>query len=447
MQKRRKRDTRGNRKYTEAERKKILEDVELIGRMSTIQKYDLPASTLRNWLKKPNGGPQSAETSQKKSKAPESKEEEEEQQQQQQQQQRKQKVGRPVDASKASHKSHVSKRYTSSQKKQILEYASEHGVSSASKKYDVSRYSIYEWQRKESLAQKGQGLSPTSGPEPEDIEAQRDMEILNEWRQHVGLGPSQIRNQLRRKGIKVAVQTVRRVMESAGYRPPKVEHRGHERRYESIRPNHLWHLDFVQRYINRVSTFTLILLDDYSRFVVGHGVDKSERADFVIETFDKAVQRYGRPEMIMNDKGSAFWSWKGISRFSALLTELGIDQIIAEHKEWNGKVEVFNGNLHKELFDVHRFYDVSEMKHALKVHLDWYNHKRTHHGLGGLLVPADRYYGRVEEVLAQIEAGDHQTDNDIPGLRDRCLELFKIVSHNGIPQVWLMGKNILTFEK
>jgi hypothetical protein len=32
-----------------------------------------------------------------------------------------------------------------------------------------------------------------------------------------------------------------------------------------------------------------------------------------------------------------------------------------------------------------------------------YDCERVHEGLGGLLVPADRYVGRSEEVLAQIE--------------------------------------------
>ena len=68
----------------------------------------------------------------------------------------------------------------------------------------------------------------------------------------------------------------------------------------------------------------------------------------------------------MHDKGSAFWSWKGISRFTALLTEMGIDMVVAEHKEWNGKVEVFNANLHKELFDVQRFSDVAEMRRRIE---------------------------------------------------------------------------------
>ena len=130
-------------------------------------------------------------------------------------------------------------------------------------------------------------------------------------------------------------------MEDAGYRPPKVRSHPHDERFEAVRPNHLWALDFLHRYINRTSTFTLILIDDHSRFVVGHGVDDAERADLVIQTFTDAVTRHGKPEMVLHDKGAAFWSWRGISRFTALLTELGIDQIAAEHKEWNGKIEEF----------------------------------------------------------------------------------------------------------
>jgi transposase InsO family protein len=338
----------------------------------------------------------------------------------------------------------AAKRYTPSQRGEILEYAAKHSVTEASQEHDVSRWTIYDWQRKVKRAAEGKGPSPTSGPAPQEIEARRDKEILDEWHRHPGLGPSQIRNQLRRKSIKVSVHTVRRVMEDAGYRPPKVKRDPHDERFEAVRPNHIWHLDFLHRHINRASTFTLIVIDDHSRFVVGHGVDDAERADLVIRTFEEAVTRHGKPEMVLHDKGSAFWSWRGISRFTALLTELGIDQIPAEHKEWNGKLEVFNANLSKELFDAHRFYDVAEMRRRLASHLHWYNHRRTHHALGGLLVPADRYYGRAEEVLARIEAGaGADASLDTLELRDRVLEFFKVVSVDGRPEVWLMGQKIL----
>lgn len=337
----------------------------------------------------------------------------------------------------------VARSYTPSERAEILEYAAAKSITEAGKRFDVSRFSIYEWQRKLGAAAKGEGPSPTSGPGVREIEARRDKEILDEWSRHPGLGPSQIRNQLRRKSVKVSVHTARRVMEDAGYRPPKVARHPHDQRFEAVRPNHLWHLDFVHRNIHRANTFTLILIDDHSRFVVGQGVDDAERADMVIGTFERAVARYGRPEMVMHDRGAAFWAWNGISRFTALLTEMGIDQLVAVDKEHNGKIEVFNANLAKELFDVQRFADVGEMRRRLDTHLHWYNHGRTHHALGGLLVPADRYYGRVDEVLARIEAGAGRDVGDGIDLRARSLDLFKVTSRDGVPEVWLMGRKLI----
>jgi transposase-like protein len=347
----------------------------------------------------------------------------------------------PAVAAPTGPRKRVARSYTPSEKAQALEHAAAHGVSATAAQLGMSRFAIYDWQRKLAKATAGEGPSPTSGPAPQEIEAQRDREILGEWRKHPGLGPSQIRNQLRRRNVKVSVTTARRVMEDAGYRPPKIKRVPHDERFEAVRPNHLWHLDYVQRYIHRAKTHTLILIDDCARFVTGHGVDDAERAELVIVTFEQAVARHGKPESVMHDRGAAFWAWRGISRFTALLTELGIDQVVAEEKEHNGKIEVFNGNLHKELFDRHQFYDLAEMKRRLAAHLSWYNHARTHHALGGLLVPADRYYGRAQEVLARIEAGAGR-DGDELELRDRCLELFKVVSKNGAPEVWLLGQRL-----
>jgi putative transposase len=412
------------RKYTDEERADILRDAEHIGVAATADKHGIPQSTVSNWRnRKARRAPEASGQAELEPVASPEPDEVVEA------------------AATTTSKARVARSYTPSEKARALEYAAEHGVTKAAEHFGISRFSLYEWQRKLNKAVAGEGPSPTSGPAPADIEQQRDREILGEWRAHPGLGPSQVRNQLRRRGIKVAVATVRRVMEDAGYRPPKVKRQPHDERFEAVRPNHMWHLDFVHRNINRASTFTLILIDDCARFVVGHGVEDAERAQIVIDTFEEAVRRHGKPERVMHDRGAAFWSWRGISRFTALLTEMGIDQVVAEHKEHNGKIEVFNANLAKELFDRHRFYDLAEMKRRLASHLHWYNHARTHHALGGLLVPADRYYGRDEEVLARIEAGAQPGGDDLE-LRDRCLELFKVVSKGGSPEVWLLGKRL-----
>ncbi len=414
---------RKRRSYTAEQRRKAVADVPRLGLCAAARKHDnMPPSTLHQWVNSPDAkSSRKAEESERAE--PNARDESE------------------LAAQSSAKPRQPAKHYTPSQKAKILEYSATHGVSAASEEFKVSRNSIYDWKHRVERAAAGKGDSPTTGPSAVEIEQQRDKEILDEYKRHPGLGPSQITNQLRRKGVKVGVNTARRVMVDAGYRPPKVKSEGHDKRFEAVRPNHLWHLDYVQRYINRASTHTLILLDDHSRYVLGHGVDDVERASLVISTFEEAVQRHGRPEMVMNDKGSAFWSWRGISRFTALLTELGVDQIAAKHKEWNGKLEVFNANIQKELFDAHRFRDVAEMRRRLAAHLHWYNHGRTSHALGGLLVPADRYYGLADQVLARIEAGGWR-DTDPLDLRDRCLELFKVVSRNGSPEVWLMGQKL-----
>ncbi len=453
------------RSYTNEEREAVLVDVPALGISAAARKHGVPQTTLTKWAQVAGAKTMARKSKERARPRRKRKGAAEEETRDGQvaagqagaEQAENTKVGAPPAEAKREEpaatmqppvrrplKRRVAMIYTPSQKAEVLEHAAAHGITEASKKFGVSRYSIYGWQRKVHSAAAGNGPSPTSGPAPKEIEAQRDKEILDEWHRHPGLGPSQIRNQLRRKGIRTSVNTVRRVMEGAGYRPPKVERKVHDQRYEATRPNHLWHLDFVQRNIHRANTFTLIIIDDFSRYVVGHGVDEGgERADFVIAAFEEAIARHGRPEMVMSDKGAAFWSWKGVSRFTALLTELGIDHLEAEHKEWNGKVEVFNANLHKELFDAHRFYDSAEMRRRLVAHLHWYNHARTHHALGGLLVPADRYYGRVNEVLARIEAGSGRDASDLLDLRERCLELFKVTSKGGVAEVWLLGQRLL----
>lgn len=435
-------EPRKRRQYTAEDRARVLAAVKEVGVVEAARRHDVPQTTVSTWIGR-DAEVVSASSTAASTTDPSPPLESE----------------RATRAKRASHptqpaptvssatvpsaarRKRPARRYTPSEKAEVLEHAAAHGVSAAHEKFGVSRFTIYEWQRKLAKAAKGEGPSPTSGPAPSEIEAQRNQEILGEWRKHPGLGPSQIKNQLRRRGIKVAVSTTRHVMEDAGYRPPKVKREPHDERFEAVRPNHLWHLDFVHRHIHRASTFTLILIDDCARYVTDHGVDDAERSEMVIRTFEEAVERHGKPERVMHDRGAAFWSWRGISRFTALLEEMGIEQVVAVEKEHNGKVEVFNANLHKELFDEHRFYDLAEMKRRLAAHLHWYNHGRTHHALGGLLVPADRYYGRAAEVLARIETGAHREGDDLD-LRERALELFKVVSKNGAPEVWLLGQRL-----
>ena len=339
----------------------------------------------------------------------------------------------------------VAKFYSPSERARALEYAAEHGPTAASRQFGVSRFSLRNWQRR--VQQHAQGErqdSPIVGSDARPA-VERDRRILDEWRAHPGLGPSQVRNQLRRQGLKVSVHTVRCVMEEHGYVTPKVrrDDPGHDRRFEAARPNQMWHLDFLHRHIHKQKVYAPLIVDDFSRFIVGGALWDGERAAAVIETFSDAISRHGCPRSAMSDGGSAFYSWRGVSQFTSLLEELEVDQIIAEEPQTNGKLENLNGNIQKELFNQETFFDLGEAQRRLKAWIGFYNFRRTHHALGGLLVPADRYFGRQDEVLAQIEAG-HPPEGlgePIP-VADRQLDLFRITSRGGQVEIHLMGRRI-----
>lgn len=349
-------------------------------------------------------------------------------------------VGSKKDHAKKQRHPDRGKRYSLAVKEEILADAKENGVESAAKKHGVSNTTIYEWLRAVDRRSNETG-NVESGAE--DPKADRDRRILAMWRQHPGYGPSQIRNMLKRGGFRVSVGTVRHVLEGNGYLPPKLKRKEHVGRYEAGRPRELYHLDFYHFYVHKQKQCVLFIEDDYSRFIAGWAMVATEQADPVIASFDLAVQRYGRPDGVMSDRGSAFHSWKGLSRFEALLEEYEINYYLAKEAAVNGKVEALNASFQKECVEQQEFMDLTDAARGIGRWVEHYNHHRTHHGLGGLLVPADRYYGVAEQTLRRIEQG---LGAETPGLTNpdsRGLELFRVVAHGGAPQIWLLGRKIL----
>ena len=334
------------------------------------------------------------------------------------------------------------KRYSRAVKDEILNWSAENSVADAAAKFDVSETTIYEWLRADKR-RNNNGNNNEASMESEDKTEIRDRKILAEWREHPGYGPSQIRLSLRRKGFKVSVGTVRHVIEGDGYLPPKLKRKEAAERYEAGRPGELYHLDFYHFYVHKQKSCVLFIEDDYSRFITGWAMAPSESADPVIACFEESVQRYGRPEGVMSDRGSAFHSWRGLSRFEALLEEYEVNYYLAKNAAVNGKVEALNANFQKECVRQTEFMDLTDAARGIGRWVDHYNHRRPHHGLGGLLVPADRFYGIAEQSLKRIEQGLGADIGDLVGPDNRGLELFRVVSHGGKPQIWLMGEKIL----
>jgi transposase InsO family protein len=339
------------------------------------------------------------------------------------------------------------KRYAPAQRKEILEYAQNHSVKEAAKEFGLTETSIYDWRR--AMGRRGQQASEGERADrPGEIviegpRQERDRKIVSMWRQHPGYGPSQIRNMLKRDGFKVSVGTVRDVMERNGYLAPSLRRKEPAGRYEAARPRELYHLDFYHFHVHKQKQCVLFIEDDFSRFIAGWTVVAVEAADPVIACFEQAVQRYGRPEGVMSDRGPAFHSWRGLSRFEALLEEYEINYFLAKEAAVNGKVEALNASFQKECIEQIEFADLSDAARGIGHWVEHYNHRRTHHGLGGLLVPADRFYGIAEQTLRRIEQGLGAQTAELSSPDGRALELFRVLSRGGKPELWLMGEKIL----
>jgi len=90
-----------------------------------------------------------------------------------------------------------------------------------------------------------------------------DTEKMSECERCPGLGPSQIKNQLRRRGLVVSIKSVRRVMiEKNGYKtaPMKKAQEPAIRRFEADRPRELVQLDILEFYVHKVKVFLLLCL-------------------------------------------------------------------------------------------------------------------------------------------------------------------------------------------
>lgn len=300
------------------------------------------------------------------------------------------------------------KQYSQEQKLVILESAEEIGIKEAAKLAGVHYTSVYEWRNQLSALGREAFLAKKTasrGRGEKQISESQEKAILNTWKNNRGFGPGQVRNQLRRQGMTVSTRTVQRIMRANGYAGQRK--RSSEKkvlRFEATRPLELAQMDILEFYINNLKVYLLLLQDDFSRFILGWQLAAETSIDLVIAVVQQAIDRYGKMEEILSDRGFVFYSWKGCNRFEKYLETEEIHQAHARphHPQTLGKVEATNKQLQKELLNRQHFDSVAEAQEAIGKWVDGYNYQRTHQGLGGLLVPADRFHGRTAEVSRAI---------------------------------------------
>jgi transposase InsO family protein len=245
---------------------------------------------------------------------------------------------------------------------------------------------------------------PGAGLSAHEVEA-----ILELKRRHPSMGPAQIRAQLKRfRGWRLATRAIARVLKQHGF---ELVHTGSRpqgeaqlTRFEAPHRNALWQMDFAEFRVGADRVSLLVMLDDFSRFVVGHALLEEVTSEKVVEALTQAIRRHGKPWAVYTDRGGPFLAWSKPSAFKSFLERELIDHHVsaAYRPQGRGKVEAWIATLRREFWDVAHFASLDDARRALGDFVRHYNEGRAHLGIDGL-TPADRFFGRWEAVRERVE--------------------------------------------
>lgn len=278
--------------------------------------------------------------------------------------------------------------------------------------------------------------------------------ILELKKRHPSMGPAQIRAQLKRfKKWRLSIKAIARVLRNHGYEPVRVQGRPvgpQPVRFEAPRRNAMWQLDFMELRASGERRQLLVVLDDYSRFCVGHRLGDGPSADVVIATMQAAIARHGKPEAVRTDRGGGFLS----KEFTDYLEAELIDHVVgrAYHPQGGGKVESLVGTVRRELWDIEHFDSWDTATRRLDTFFADYNEARAHMGIDGL-TPADRFFGRADRVLAHIDAVSRHRNGALamraePGapfeeMGEHALEVLRLVIVDGQMELRFCGSKVI----
>lgn len=144
------------------------------------------------------------------------------------------------------------------------------------------------------------------------------------------------------------------------------------------RPNEVWVSDVTCFRFNSKNYYICVILDLFSRMVVGYRVGKANSTQLVRSTFQMAYEerRPEEPLIFHTDRGSNYHS----KTFCVLLRSLGITQSFSRaHIPYDNSVmEAFFSNLKREELYRTKYRSENEFRTAVDRYMVFYNEQRPH---------------------------------------------------------------------
>jgi putative transposase len=162
-----------------------------------------------------------------------------------------------------------------------------------------------------------------------------------------------------------------------------------DRQFEAKGPNQRWVADFTYIWTQEGWVYFAVVLDLFSRRIVGWAMSSEMTAQLVTDALVMAVWRRGRPKELLHhsDQGSQYTS----EQFQKLLSELGVTCSMSRRGDvWdNSAMESFFSTLKIERVHRRVYNTRQEAKADLFDYVERFYNPRRRHSTLGYLSPAD----------------------------------------------------------
>ncbi len=213
----------------------------------------------------------------------------------------------------------------------------------------------------------------------------------------------------------VSESTVYRVLRREGLvKSPEMQLKaGQEYHRKTTGSHQLWAADAsCFRVVGWGYYYLVTVMDDYTRFILAHKLQRDMTANALTEVIQDAIDRTRMTEVpvadrakLLSDNGPGYMS----RVFRDYLTLVEIKHILAApyHPQTNGKLERYHQTLKRDLNQVP--YEMpSDLEEALAAFVNYYNYRRYHKALGNV-TPSDVLEGRKEGILQRRREVKAQT--------------------------------------
>jgi transposase InsO family protein len=300
--------------------------------------------------------------------------------------------------------------------------------------FGISRPTGYLWLKRyrgcEKLEELGE-LSRRPHRSPQRTAARLEERVVDLRTKNPDWGASKIWKLLKDEGVGVARITVHRILVRRGMVREQDRHRAALQRFQREAPNELWQMDFKGMPAERQECLPLVILDDYSRYLVGLYATTGTAAGPVCSRLREAFEHNGVPEAMLMDHGTPWWNMQSQSGWTWLtvwLMKQGVRVYMSgyRHPQTQGKVERCNGSLEAAMRKRPKAAGQS-WQAWLDDYRQEHNHVRPHEALR-LDVPARHWKPSPRRFQPEPKAWDYPDPQSV-----------RIVRENG--SISLRGRN------